>query len=528
MKKIVILLLSTILAFSMLAFSMLVFSACGLTGGGGFRTVNLDIDLNNKPNLNIMFPNTGLSNDVFNDQNNITVRTARELTGYTVNYMQLAATPAALQLHFTNQTNMNAIKVTKAQFDSLVADGALVDLTAGIEKFGPTMRTVISDASWDAVTYEGRIFGIPEIVSNDNVDRTLFFNMVHLRAAGIQTLPTTREELRHALQALYTHHGGAQNHSYRALTFGRFDSFIDPIAASFGLGNQWRDVNGELKFFFEQPEMRDYLEFMHSLRSTTGLIDESFLTQSAADAMSKFINGNASVIVAGWANAVSFLNAPHTNASNVNDRFAALPGLRAEGADGDFVNFQNSGVSFVTVVPWWAANEGGFVIDWIDQKLGEDNFRLLTIGEQGVHHQFINNEYWPILPAFDELNHADNYMMGSNELFYSDFWFARLRKSGNFPDGGYLFNFWASMQPRTTHITSNNPIIGKRNPMRSAPTITEYATVRDRIEIDVEDAIRAIIFSGNVNAAYATALNRWRADGGTAATAAINRWYTNR
>ena len=82
--------LSLVLMASMLLTSVALV-ACG--GGGNIGAddaqINMDIDLNNKPALNILMPNTGKSiEDIRKDS---TVQIIEKFSGYKANYTQLPA-----------------------------------------------------------------------------------------------------------------------------------------------------------------------------------------------------------------------------------------------------------------------------------------------------------------------------------------------------------------------------------------------------------------------------------------------------
>mgnify|MGYP000825392135 CR=1 FL=1 len=102
----------------------------------------------------------------------------REITGYDVQYTQLPALDGSKTLNneLMDKRSYQVMKLTKDQFSDLVKDDMLVDITDALKVFAPDILANISEESWDVVTINGRIYGIPERASSDNIENMIVFN----------------------------------------------------------------------------------------------------------------------------------------------------------------------------------------------------------------------------------------------------------------------------------------------------------------------------------------------------------------
>ena len=75
--------------------------------------------------------------------------------------------------------------------------GLLMDLTDLLEEYGKNLKEKIPEQYWQAVTYDGKILGIPDCAAAAN--DTAFIRMDILEKHGIDTVPTTIEELEEAM-----------------------------------------------------------------------------------------------------------------------------------------------------------------------------------------------------------------------------------------------------------------------------------------------------------------------------------------
>ena len=284
MKKI----LSAILLLAMVLSSLAVLSACGGggNGGGSDYQINMNIDLSKKPALKVLMPNSGKSIDAVN--NNVNATLIETLTGYEVTYTQLPAADASktLNTELMDKKPYDVIKLTKDQFSDLVNQDLLVDITDALATFAPDMLANISQESWDVVTVDGRIYGIPERASSDNIENPIVLNYDLMLELGLD-VPETLDEFTNVLKVMSEHLGKP------AFTFDKFTPLVYAISAAFGIYTTWQEyeVNGktEVLFYMNAPRYDEYVSYMNELY-TLGYIDVEVPTLTSSDAINRFVN----------------------------------------------------------------------------------------------------------------------------------------------------------------------------------------------------------------------------------------------
>ena len=206
----------------------------------------------------------------------------------------------------------------------------------------------------------------------------------------------------------------------------------------------------------------------------------------------------------------------HAQASSTQEN--VLGYLRSlENADGEYKVYRKSGYAYITAIPFYMAENAGYVIDWINSKLtdkeGANNFRKIVIGDENVHWTYSKNTgYVPISENFSAKDTASYYLTGSNETVYTQYWLARVRKQAE------LFRAWEILMDEAD-------MVGVYDVTDFAPPIPEYATARARIELYAQDQFFIMLKTDGGTSKYSTYLQKFKSDGGDSATKAINRWY---
>ena len=503
---------------ALMAFSAL--TACDF--GGGDSEVNMDIDLNQKIDLNVLMPSSGRDISAVNaDPNALRIE---ELTGYDVQYYQLPGSDASTSLRndLTARAPYHAMKLTSAQFADQIAEEMLLPLDEVLDKFGPEIKRVISDGSWDVVTVDGKIYGIPEKASSDNIENPIIFNKFILNELNL-SVPMTKEELKTVLQTIKTQKG------ITPLTFDKNQTLIYPISAAFGIYSEWQEytIDGqtEVRFYMDAPGYTDYVDYMHDLFSS-GLIKQDVQDKDASKALQEFGSGQAAALATSLWSVGSVVNIMEENALiSEQDTLApdgvpnALSYLRSlENADGEEKVYRTSGYTYIMAIPFYMAENAGYVIDWINSKLTDTdeahNFRESVIGEEGVHWTYTARDgYQPLMENFDEMNTADYYLTGSNEEVYTEYWKARIRKT---PE---MYRAWDELMTDADEV-------GVYNVADALPPITEYSKNRSYIEQYAQRQFYLMMRDGT--GSFSELLAHFKANGGTTATNAINNWYLNK
>ncbi len=524
MKKI----LSLILCMTMLLSALCAFASCG-GGKGNDDEINYDIDLTQKPELKILMPNSGKSVDAVNNSPNALL--IEQLTGYKATYTQLPAADAAkvLNTELMDKKPYDVMKLTKDQFSDLVNQDLLVDITDALEVFAPDILANISEESWEVVTVDGRIYGIPERASSDNIENPVILNYDLLLTLNLD-VPETLDEFTAVLKAMTEHLGKP------ALTFDRYTPLVHAISGAFGIHSFWQeyDVNGEKKvlFYMNAPRYAEYVEYMQGLYSA-GYIDQEVPTLTSADATTRFVNGfNATAQGAkAGAFAGSLWSVPAivtglqsngiisaNEASGTLDNHLCYVRALKENASDEEKVYRSSGYTYITAIPYYMAENAGYALDWMNSKIKdtetEDNFRQMVLGEEGVHWNYSPSEgYFPIDPKFQEKDDASYYMTGSNENKYTEYWKARVRKQ---PE---LFRAWSELMEDADEV-------GVYNIVDFTPPIEDYTENRQKMEEYAQDQFFIMLKEGTKNLnEYLTKLNGLQ--GGQKATDAINDWYKN-
>lgn len=505
---------------SLFVFVILLF-LCSCTKTTTSDGINYDIDLNNKPTLNVLMPYSGRSIDAVNSDD--TAALIETLTGYKVNYTQLPAVDGSktLNTELMDKRSYNVMKLTKDQFSDLVKDDMLVDITEALKTFGKDILASISEESWDVVTIDGKIYGIPERASSDNIENMIVFNQDLLFEHNLE-IPETLEEFENVLKVL------TESTKKPALTFDRYTPLVYTISAAFGIYSFWQEytINGktEVLYYMNAPRYKEYVEYMHNLFNK-GYIDVEAGTNSASDAINKFTSGNAACYAGTlWSvsSVVAGLQAKGTitsteAAGTLENYLGYLRSLKENKSDPEKI-YRSSGYTYITAIPYYEAENAGYSLDWINSKIKDTNeahnFRDIVLGTEGIHWTYSPTQgYLPILANFAEKDESSYFLTGSNELVYTEYWKARVRKQ---PE---LFRAWSLMM-------NNADNVGVYNVVDFTPPIEDYNTKRSAIEEYAQDQFYIMMKDGTGQ--FSEFLNKLNGlQGCEKATKAINEWYKN-
>ena len=501
----------------------------GGDGGRGNYEINMNIDLNDKPELNVLMPNSGKNIEAVND--NVNALLIEELTGYKVTYTQLPSVDASTVLNSELMDNKpyDVMKLTKDQFSDLVNDNLLVDITDALPVFAPDLLENISEESWEVVTVDGRIYGIPERASSDNIENPIILNY-DLMLQNNLDIPETLEEFTEVLRVMTEALGKP------ALTFDKYTPLVYSISAAFGIYSFWQEyeVNGktEVLFYMNAPRYDEYVDYMHELYEL-GYIDVEVVTNSAAEATTRFVNsfkaGSEGAKAGAFATSLWSVPAIVTSlqsngvitpnqASGELDNYLAYVRALKENASDDEKVYRSSGYTYIAAIPFYMAENAGYALDWMNSKIKdteeEDNFRQIVLGEEGVHWNYSAGEgYFPIDPAFAEKDDASYYMTGSNENKYTEYWKARVRKQ---PE---LYRAWSELMTDADDV-------GVYNIVDFTPPIKDYNRNRASMEEYAQSQFYIMLQNGTGNLGqYINQLNGTH--GGNKATDAINDWYSD-
>ena len=472
-----------------------------------------DIDFStNKIELNFLGPSAG----TFDIDKDPTKALIESLTGYTVNYEELPQSSATetLNLRLGSRDEFHAVKVTKNQYETLVQQCALLDLSPYIDKYATNMQNAISEASWDAVRIGDAIYGIPEAVSSENIDYTIGIRQDWLDELDLD-MPTTIEEFTEMLVAFDEYYGvdslGNPRSEFKALTFDKNNYVISTVASGFSLYTDWQVVDNKLVALAENPNFNLYLDYMKGLFDQ-GLVDESVASNDFSTAMTKFAQGNAGAIVMAWWNSIAVADSLRAG-GQVGAEISYMQPLANE--DGVRLIKRGTGVPYITVIPAYMNEEAPYAINWIDSKLDPDNFREIVIGEEGVHYTYkaSDDTYHPAA-QFQEKNNASWFLTGTIEVSYQKYWQARVRKNAD------MYASWYA-------INKDADDFGIYDPLAFAPSIEEYSEYANRLANETLAFAIPYIFTDNTET-FEAFVTKWKNAGGEELSNALNEWFQNK
>lgn len=391
--------------------------------------LNVDVEDHAGIVLKTYFPNFGASNKKVRE--GWLGKAIEEYTTYNVDYNQFSdAMDTEANGLLNTKEPIDMMKVTATVFNNYVTSGYFTDLTDVIEKYGnrvvkadgTTFKNMFTKEQWDSCSYNGRIYAIPEIGHTPMVNQALIWNTDHLKAIGLvdgegnARIPETLSEFTNALTLLKQHF--SSNTSYYPFGINGYISIGNPIAASFGVPEQWyEDANGNLQNMLMSEQMHVYLKYMNKLRQT-GLIAGDWVSQTEQNCILNFVRQNCSVYVGSYWNVTSCRNSmiqsytsfPEeiiTNTQKTNYVYGTtrritykndgLVGwnvhLKGDGSDSSPVQAKGmvrsgSGVSYYITVPVACAKRAAYVIDWASRRNTVECTILMIAGKEGKHYDF--------------------------------------------------------------------------------------------------------------------------------------------
>lgn len=433
-----------------------------------------------------------------------------ERTGYKVNYEMLPADKAMdkLNLLISSGEPYDVITVAgeKAVYTDYAKMGALVDLGPLIDEFGPNIKASISEASFNAMKVDGKIYGIPN-ASSQFAGADLMIRQDWLDKLGLK-MPTTLDEFTAVLKAFKEKDPGGNGSNGAPMSIDGALATTANITGAFGIGTSWNKVDGKLVPTPLHPGFKDYLTYMSDLYKQ-GLLDKEFAVNKDATLKEKFTSGKVGVIQVPWYDIPGIADALTANFPDA--KFAYLPALK--GKEGQMGLGMSGGFDRITFIPK-SAKHAEDAIKWINAKLDKDTFKLIAIGEEGKHHTFKDGVYSPILPLFtDERGNASNYLTGIDEKLYPIYWQARVQKDARLFAG---FNYLNNELPAEARIP---------DALALAPSLPEYSKNNASLGQMINDFAVKVIVGEESPEAVTDFAGKYNAAGGEASVKEVNDWY---
>lgn len=433
-----------------------------------------------------------------------------EKTGYKVQYDMLPQDNPAEKLNLLMASGEPYDIVTSyidmALYSDYAQKGALVDLGPLIDQYGPNIKNAISQQTMDALKVDGKLYGIPNALTYP-VGMGILIRTDWLDKAGVQ-MPTTTDEFKAVLQAFKDKDPGGHGDQDVPFTLHGGQPMIDNLVGAFGMPNPWNDVDGQLVPRLLDPSYADYIDYTSDLYKN-GLIDKEFVVNKDATAKEKFSSGKAGAILVHWADIPGISDA--LAKVDPNAKFAYVPPLKGPNGESGFG--ANAGFDRMSFIPK-ASKHPEDAIKWINAALEPETFKEVAIGVEGTHYTVENGAYTPILPIFnDERNLANNYMVGTDEANYPQYWQARVRKNP------VMFEAFDTLNNKTS---DSDKIL---NRLGVAPYMPEYAKNNLKLETMAGDYTVKLIAGGDSLDGLADFQKKYKAEGGEASAKEVNAWY---
>ena len=408
------------------------------------KSIDLNVYLDEKPELNTLFPNSGIDNSLF--ESGWTTKYFEEKTGYKVRYNQAIDNQTTIvQNILTAKEPYHMFKLESGTYMAMVGSGAFVDLKPALEKFGKDLLEIIPQEAWDAVTIDGKIYGIPETGFGQMVGSALVWNMDQLAEVGITKVPETMKEVEDAFYKLKEHN--SSNDKYYSFAMASPSTYVEPLAAAFNLNKDFFiNDKGEISHTMYDPNYKTYYKWLNKL-CIDGIISRQQQSFSAVDIYQNMAKGDlgCGYLPYWYINSlVSSMAATskYTSEEDARDSLGYSLTIKGDGTAGSAVQsvgktLYYESIGYYMVIPVHMAKYGAYAIDWMNSKIKTDVYEGFRMGEEGVHYEVSNSndpdavkitlageeKYIKLLPKYNaEILPTSMYQTGGNPLVGKNLW----------------------------------------------------------------------------------------------------------
>ena len=458
-------------------------------------------------------------NAAFDANEDVNAKAVEDVTGYHVEYSMLPAENAdqKLNVELASGSSYDIVKLTANQYYQLVGRGALLPLDDLLEEYGQDLKATISERSWKASSYDGKIYAVPMRKEyTKDIGNFIIYRQDILDELGLET-PTTIEAFYDMLVKVKAAHPEMITLTGPQSEVGTgSNSWILPptICSAFGIYNEWQDFDGELVPMIKSPRMKDMLTFMNKLYNE-GLMDADWAVNTGTLVQEKFTSGNAFAAVT--ERNIAMLMIPTIQANIPEAKIGYI--LPLKGENGEYGNGTNDQILYYSCIPTTSKNAAD-AIKFMNEKAKWDNFLFLTLGTEGETFTKEENQandsgydWLPIMPIFGELrNNSYWYLNSIDEKNYGDMWLARVRKSPS---------MWEPFEKVSLAAVD----AAKPNPIGYMPPSEAVSKYNQKLCQMSSDFYAQVMSGAAAINTYDSFLERWDKEGGADMTEAINAWY---
>jgi len=410
-------------------------------------------------------------------------------TGYHAEYYMLPAENAdeKLAMEAASGADYDIIRCSVNQFNMLLSAGALMPLNELLNVYGKEILAGYSEETWGAVSdNEGVIYGIPyKYASDKEVASFLCCRWDLMKAAGIEKMPETLDELYNCLVTLKNYYGDKyiiMTGPYLPPTEKNENwKFPKVIASAFGIWNDWMvNEEGKVIYMTEAPGFEPMLAYMSKLFAE-GLLDADWAVNTNDSVVEKFSSGKAIIACSSRTGANASSPAAIANLNITFDDLAYVSPLRGENDTCTYM--LSEALSSVSVILKSCKNAAD-VINWCNLKLKDQLF--LNFGVEGTHFTYDEKgNMVPINPIFSqERGNSYWYCNAMDMAAYQKDWPARIRKSEA------QYHSWEHV---TLNAQNNTPEIFVDNPFKFMPAKESYSKYNSGLHTLLNDFVVQVI-----------------------------------
>ncbi|WP_248931025.1 extracellular solute-binding protein [Paenibacillus hamazuiensis] len=294
---------------------------------------------------------------------------------------------------------------TTKSLSGSVESGVFMPLDDLLKQYAPNLMKQVPKAAWDAVSYKGKIYGIPEYLSNPS-RRATFIRTDQLEKTGLPA-PKTVDEFLNVLRAMKKNgvenpYQMRENFKYADVIFGAFD--VLPYK------DQFEVQNGQVvPKFFDVENTQKALQVYKTMYDE-GLIPKDFATISSTD-YTKNINGGKAGI---WSANATGLPGYRTGNTQVTPSAKVDIIPSPKGPDGKAGYFYYTPVvrSFYINAKTKPETAAGILkfFDWMTTEQAE---KFFSLGIEGETYTMENGKINYKFPKTQEDNEEEGFRSGT-------------------------------------------------------------------------------------------------------------------
>lgn len=265
-----------------------------------------------------------------------------------------------------------------------------------------------------ASSLNGKIYGIYR--SRDLMRSTAIFRKDWLENLGLDT-PETLDDLYNVAKA-FTEQDPDGNgvDDTTGIIIPNFEAAFDMLTISFGAGNGWKEIDGELVPSFKTEEYLEAIQFARKMVEE-GLINRDFATLSSDKWNDPFVNGTGGIILDTYSRASQITNIMTTEEVEGQDKVLVTGNLKS--SDGNIYAQPTSGYSGFLAIPKASVKTEEHlreVLSFIDKTNDEEMQILINNGIEGVNFTVEDGYSIPVEEATAEVETVNQVIKSYAQL----------------------------------------------------------------------------------------------------------------